>query len=486
VKGVFWTAASNWGDQLARLLVFAILSRLLDPVAFGLVALALVLVGFTEVIAEQGLTDALVQRKHLEADHLDTAFWMGIGFGGLLALLLGALAVPIAVLLDQRPLAPVLVALALVIPIASSSLVQRAILTREMKFRSLALRTLISIGLGSVVGVSAALLGFGVWSLVAQSLTVQTTGALVLWRVTGWRPRLNFSYSHFRELLSFGKHVVGFKLLNYSNRNADNFIIGSVLGPASLGFYVVGYRILRLMIQITSSLIDKVAFPLYSRLQDDPNRFRRAYYKSSSFAALTAFPAFIGLLILAPEIVSVMFGSKWAKSVPVMQVLAVFGIIRSLSYLNSSTMTALGKPSWRLVITGITAVLNIGAFLLAARHGIVAVAIAVLAVGYLTAPISYWAVNRLVPIDARTYFRHIKGPLLGSVALACVMVGLKYLLGDVSAALTLIVVSTAGAVVYIAAIRLLAPPLAVEVRELVRRAVPTPRFARPAGLSSRR
>jgi O-antigen/teichoic acid export membrane protein len=154
--------------------------------------------------------------------------------------------------------------------------------------------------------------------------------------------------------------------------------------------------------------------------------------------------------------------------------------------LNSSTLTALGKPSWRLVITGITAILNVGAFLFAARHGIVAVAVAVLAVGYLTAPLSYWALNRLAPIDVRTYFRHIRGPLLASLVLAGVMLGLRHLLGDASAAVTLSVVSSAGVVVYIAAIRLLAPSLAEEVRELVRRALPTPGVAKPAGASPRR
>jgi PST family polysaccharide transporter len=477
-KGVFWTAASNWGDQLARLLVFAILSRLLEPEAFGLVALALVLVGFTEVVAEQGLADALVQRKDLDAGHLDTAFWMSIGFGVLMTVVLSAFAVPIAILLDERSLAPVLVALSLAISLRSASLVHRAILARQMAFRSLALRTLVAVGVGSIFGVSAALLGFGVWSLVAQVLAAQITSALVLWRVTDWRPRLSFNYAYYRDLFKFGKHVVGFRLLNYSNRRADDFIIGVFLGPASLGFYTVAHRVLILLVQVTTNLIDKVAFPVYSRLQDQPERLRRVYYKSTSFAALIGFPAYIGIAILAPEIVPVMFGPKWEASVPVMQVLALLGVVRSVSYLNSSTLSALGKPSWRVVIVVITGILNVSAFLVAVRYGIVAVAIAALCVGYLVVPLSFWAVNRLIRIRVRTYLEHIRGPVVASLLLAGAMIVLRYAMGDANDLLTLGVVTAAGVLIYVMAIQMLARPLANEARELVGHALPTVSFPR--------
>src|SRR3990170_4605415 len=165
-KGVFWTATGAWGRQLAIFVVFAVLARLLEPADFGLVALAAVFVGFTNVIAEEGMVDALVQRKELERAHLDAAFWTGLAFALSVTVLLAALAMPIAMLLGEDELAPVLVILALAIPIASTSLVQRALLTRELAFRSLTLRSLAALTVGSIFGVTAALLGFGVWSLV--------------------------------------------------------------------------------------------------------------------------------------------------------------------------------------------------------------------------------------------------------------------------------------------------------------------------------
>lgn len=484
-SGVFWTATSNWADQVARLLVFIILARLLDPEAFGLVALAWVFIGLTEVVAEQGLVDALVQRKEIDRAHLDTAFWMSLAFSVALALLLVVLAVPISAALDEEALALVLVVLSAVIPIGGLTVVQRAVLTREMAFRSLALRTLVAVAVGSVVGVGAALLGFGVWSLVAQRLVTQITGLVVLWRVSTWRPSFRISRASYRELFGFGKHVVGFRLLNFFNANFDNFLIGSILGPISLGFYTVGYRILRLVNQLTSNLIDKVAFPLYSRLQDDERRFQRAYYKTTAFAALVAFPVFTGLAVMAPGIVAVLFGDKWSESVPVMQVLSLLGLIRSVNYMNSSTLTALGKPSWRVKIVGVTTVLNVCAFLVAVRYGIVAVAIAATCVGVVVTPISYWAVNRLVGIDAETYVGHVKGPLIAAAALAAVMFGLGQLLGGAETLLTLSIVLVAGGAAYAMTIRAVARPLADEARGLVRDALPRPPIPRSARLPGR-
>jgi len=478
-KGVFWTATGAWGRQLALFVVITIQTRLLDPTDFGLVAFAAVFVGFTHVIADEGLADALVQRKELERAHLDATFWTTFAFAVVLTVILAALAVPIAALLGDEELAPVLVVLSLSIPIASTSLVQRAILTRELKFRSLALRSLLGITVGGICGVIAAFAGLGVWSLVIQNLVGVTAGTLVLWRVTDFRPRLTFSYSHCRELLGFGSSVVGFRLLIYFTRWADDLLIGAFLGPAALGFYTVGSRMLRMLIQVTSSLIDRVSFPLYSRLQDQPARLKAAFYKSTAFASLIAFPVFLATAVLAPEVVDLFFGPKWADSIPIMQILAFFGLIQVLTYLNGTTIKALGKPSWLVVIVGITAGLKVGAFLVAVQYGLIAVAVAATFVGWVVAPLYYWGVKRLVDVSLSEYWRSLQVPVVGSILSAVAMLGARYLLEDARPLVVLPLAGAVGAAVYYVTVRLLAPPLAAEVRDLVSRGVPSRRSGRP-------
>lgn len=479
-KGVFWTATSNWGNELTRLLVFVILARLLDPKDFGLVALALVFIGMTQVVADQGMADALVQRKDLDPAHYDSAFWMNVAVGLFLAAIMAGLATPISLAVGEPRLALVLAVLALSLPISSLNLVQRALMTRELAFRSLALRTLVSIGVGATIGVTAALLGFGVWSLVAQHIAAPIAGVLVLWRVSDWRPRANFSYRHFKDLFGFGANVVGFRLLNYFTRTSDQLFIGSFLGAASLGFYTIGFRMLRLLFQVTSSLIDRVAFPLYSRLQGNAPRLVRAHYKSTAFAGLIAFPAFIGMAALAPDFVPVVFGTKWMDSVPIMQILAFLGVVQFLTYLNGTMVKALGKPSWQVVIVAVTSVLKVVAFFIAVRFGIIAVAVASLCVGCVVAPAYYWALHRLIPVRLVAYLDHIKGPLLASLFAGATMLGMRSVLGDGHALLTLLVASAVGLVAYVAAIGVVARDLGAEALDLTRRGIPSLRVLRPA------
>ncbi|MGH3065769.1 MAG: lipopolysaccharide biosynthesis protein [Gaiellaceae bacterium] len=485
-KGVFWTATGAWGRQIALFVVIAIQAHLLAPTDFGLVAFAAIFVGLTHVLADEGLADALVQRKELERAHLDAAFWTTVGFAAVLTLILAALAVPIAAVLGDDRLALVLIVLSLSIPIQASSLVQRALLTRELKFRSLALRSLCGIAVGGTCGVIAAFSGLGVWSLVIQNIAGVTTGTLVLWRVTDFRPRLTFSYSHCRDLLGFGSNVVGFRLLIYFTRWADELLIGAFLGPAALGFYTVGNRMLRMLIQVTSSLIDRVSFPVYAKLQDKPARLKAAFYKSTSFAALIAFPVFLATAVLAPQIVDLFFGPKWADSVPIMQLLAFFGLIQVLTYLNGTTIKALGKPGWLVVIVGITAALKLGGFLVAVQVGLVAVAAAAVCVGYAVAPLYYVGVRRLVDIRLSDYWGNLRIPVTGAILAAGTMLGLRYALADARPLVVLAVAGVAGAAVYYAAVRLLAPLLADEVRDLVGRALPSRGFGRPKRLASRR
>ena len=468
VRGVAWVALGNWGTQLSAFVVFVVLSRLLDARAFGLVALATVFIGLVQVIATQGLIDAIVQREEISELHLNTAFWMSIGISSLLAGGLVALSAPIADLLGEPDLAPVLMALSLLLPIGGAGLVQRAILSRRLDFRGVTLRQLAGTLIGSVVGVVAAIGGLGVWSLVAQNLANQIAGVLMVWTVTEWRPRLAFGKREFRDLFGFGISVVGFRLLNYLNRRADDFLIGTYLGPVPLGFYSVAYRVVTLLVEVSSSIIDSVAFPVFSRLQAETDRVRRAYFKATSFAALLAFPAFAGLVVIGPQLIPVVFGERWIASVPTVRVLAMFGLVQAMNYFNSTIIKSLGRPGWRMAIVAISATLNVTGFALAVNHGIVAVAVSLVVVSYGTLPLYYYAVNRLMPIGLGDYLRCVRGPALATIVMVAAVTGLQLLWGDRSEAGLLLASLFVGVISYGLAIRTIAPGLAAELRSIAK------------------
>jgi O-antigen/teichoic acid export membrane protein len=473
-KGVVWSATNFWGKQIISFFIFVALSRLLGPEAFGLVALASVFIAFITIFVEQGLGEAIVQQPDLEPEHLDTAFWTSILVGGLLTVISMAASGLVAKFFQEMQLQPIVWWLSLSFILAALSSTQKAILRRHLDFKSLALRSMVQAIIAGITGVSLAFLGFGVWSLVAQTLVSGLTGAIVLWQVSDWRPRLNFSKKHFRELFAFGLNIIGIDILDFFNRRSDDLLIGYFLGPVMLGYYTIAYRLLLVMIQLLTGISTAVAFPAFSRLQRDPEKMRRAFYQAIQYTSLIAFPAFFGVSAIAPELVLALFGPKWAPSVPVMQILAMVGILHSVSLFNASVLKANGKPSWQLGLMLATSICNVIGFLLVVRLGIVAVAISFVIVNYLLSPISILAVRSLIQIDFRTYLRQYVAPLTSSLAMVAFVLGLKYIVlsEGLDLRLRLFIYILGGFLTYLLVIQLTARSISRQVLELIRLVLP--------------
>jgi len=468
-KGVLWSVIQKWGRAAITIVTFVILSRLLAPEAFGLVALASAFTVFIELFLDQGFGAAIVQRAELEPEHLDTAFWINIVTGILLTGGLIAASGLVAATFDEPRLAPVLRWLSLSFILSSLTSTQVSILQRKLAFKNLAARSLIATVVGGIVGISMAFAGFGVWSLVGQDLASGVAGVIVLWQASDWRPGFKVSMRHYKDLFSFGVSIVGNHALTILIRRSDDLLIGYFLGPVFLGFYTVGYQLLLVIIRLVTEVTNSVAFPTFSRIQHQPERMQRAFYKVTRYTSLVAFPVFIGLATLAPELVLTIFGEKWAPSIPVMQVLSMIGILQSVLFFNGSVIKASGKPSWQLWIMVLNAVCSVIAFLLAVRWGIVAVAASFVIVGYLLAPVSYIAVRRLIKIDFRTYLWQFVPSLFASLVMVVVIEGLKYVLKgqSLNIYLELSIYLLAGMLAYGLVIGLAARQLYQETLELV-------------------
>lgn len=472
VKGVVWSAITSWGRQAIAFIVFFLLARLLGPEAFGLVALATVFLAFVQVFVDQGFAEAIIQRHELDPEHLDTAFWTNLGIGLVITVLCMGTAGLAAGLFHEPQLAPVIRWLSLNFTIIAFSSVQDAILRRNFAFRSLAVRSLIGVVAGGVVGVAMAFSGYGVWSLVGQQLSSGLVQATVLWWASQWRPGFRVSNSHFRELFSFGINVVGMNVLEFVNRRADDFLVGYFLGSKALGYYSVAYRLMMIGLDLLTNVINQVAIPTFSKLQLEPERLLRAFYSVIELTSLVSFPAFIGLAVLAPELIPTLLGAKWLPSIPVIQVLALIGVLHSVYYYNGSVIMAMGKPSWKLIINFIYSIANVIAFIIAVRWGIVAVAVAFVIRGYALAPIELWLIKKLIPLNLITYSRQYVAPLAGSLAIATTIWLVKYFLGDwVNVYILLAICIGLSIASYVMTILLIAPKLFQQVFDMAQLAV---------------
>lgn len=468
LDGVVWSALEKWGGKLFSLLVFVLLARLLSPQAFGLVALAGVFVSFAQVVIAQGFAEAIIQREDLERGHLDSVFWINVTAGIAMTGLTWGLADVVAGAFDEAALAPILRGLSPLFVLASLNSVQIALMRRTLAFRTLAVRTLGANAAGGVIGVAMAVAGYGVWSLVGQQVTAKAAEVVLLWSLSDWRPGLQASAQRAGELLSFSVNSVGINVLSFFSQRSDDLLIGFVLGPVALGYYTIAYRVLSTLLDVLTGVTRQVAFPLFSKLQREPERLMRAFYGATRYTAFAAFPAFFALAALAPEVIPVAFGAQWGPSVPVMQWLAVGGALSSVTFFNGSVLLAVGRPSWSLFAMAVSVGGAIIGFMIAVQWGIVAVAAAVALRAYLFSPLSLWLIGRVLPLSVTTYIRQFVPAALGSLALVVVALSLRAAAPDLSAPLFLAAAAVAGGAAYLGCVHLLAPTAWDEAQALLR------------------
>lgn len=474
-SGLVWTLIGTWGRQAIDLGVFLILARLLEPADFGLVALAMVFVLLAQLVVDQGMGDALVQRREITPAAIDTAFWVAVLTGGLLTVTLFLAAGPISALLAAPGLQPILQVLSISFVVASLTTIQIAMLRRRLAFRSLSVRALVASAGGGIVGVAMALAGAGVWALVAQQIASAAFSVLTLWWVSPWRPSLRASRTEFGGLFRFGIHVVAGDVLTYLTRNVDNFLVGAVLGPATLGFYVVGYRILTATQAVLVQITRKMTFPVFSRLQGDPDRMRRAYNRVTRAAAAVILPGYIALAIVASELIVVLFGARWEQSGTVASVLLLIGPVVAVQALSVAMLNAVGRPDVAFRLRLLSTVVAVIGFVIGVRFGIVAVAAAYVVPGYLLLPVNLIWMRRHAGIDVGEYLGNMRGVAAATAVMAAAMLVGRLLLADREPIVVVAALLPVGALVFLGALWVLDRALIRDVLQFAAQATPLTR-----------
>lgn len=424
VAGFIWSTSEIWGSQLIQLLVFLVLARLLAPSSFGLAALATVFLTLSSLLTAQGLPDALVQKRELRQEQTSTVFWLTLVFAALFASILLGLAGQVSTLLGQPAFAPVLRCSTPIIVLDALSSLQEAQFRRELRFRPLAVRRTFANLIGGLFGIAAAFAGAGVYALIGAQAISSLAGLILLWKQSLWRPSFVFSFSSLKELLPYSTQTFGSSLLALVNRRSDDLIVGSVLGSVALGYYAVAYRVLLLLNNTVTKVISRVAFPVFSRLQHEPQRLLHAFRRTTHAASLLGVPVFTGLALMAHIIIPVLFGSKWRGSIPSMQVLAFVGLLQNVILFNNNVCRAVGKPGYNTIFQGVNVIANVAGFLFFVRHGILAVAIVLLVNTILLSPLSFAFVRKLIGLDLFSYLRQFRGPVLSAALAGLVLAAL--------------------------------------------------------------
>ncbi len=351
MNGLLWASSGAGAQALLSLVVLVTLARLLSPADFGVVGAALVVINFSRLFSELGLGPALVQRRDLERQHLETAFTTSVLSGLLCGGTIWLAAPAIAHLIRMERLVPVLRALAWLFPLLGLGLVSESLLNRELQFKWLTKREVITYALSyGGVGIALAFLGAGVWALVAAQLAQSVFNVTFLLIKRPLPPRLGWDRRAFRELLHFGGgHSLG-KLGNFVAQQGDNFVVGRWLGAEALGLYSRSYQLMATSSSLLGGVLDKVLFPVMARVQDDKRLLAGVYTRGLALIALLVLPASALLFVLGPEVIRVMLGPKWSRAVVPFQIFAAGMFLRTTSGLSDSISRATGliyQRAWR-------------------------------------------------------------------------------------------------------------------------------------------
>jgi PST family polysaccharide transporter len=340
--GLKWRAIDIIGRQLLSLIVFTALARLLEPSAFGKVALVGVYMAFVSMFADQGIGDALVQRSKLKPEHLNAAYWFNVGCAVFLCAATIVFAGPVSRLLGEPGLVPLLRWMSPALVINAISAIHATLFIKAMDFRRPTIRTLVGNALGGIVGVSMAVAHYGVWALIGQQLTASLGGAVFLWVASPYRPSLKFSLPHLKELLGVSSSVFSTSLLWFFSSRIDQIVVGRFAGVPALGVYVIAGKIPDLAKVVTHEPMAHVSLPALSQLQNDHKRMQAAIYSGMELNALLSFAVFVGIAAIAPELVSVLFGTKWAAAGVLCSLLSIYALVNALQVFFHPSLLASG------------------------------------------------------------------------------------------------------------------------------------------------
>jgi O-antigen/teichoic acid export membrane protein len=425
VSGVKWSSISQFGRQITQWITTIILVRLLSPSDFGLMAMAMVVIGFVSLLKDLGTSAAIIQRTNLSEELLSSIFWFNVAFGFLATAILFLLSPFVANFYREPRVILLLRVISLSFFISSLSILQQAILERNLAFNKLAKLEIIATFFGSFVGIGSAVLGHGVWSLVYQSLAVATMTTILLWAFSTWRPKLIFHWDKVKSVSNYSLNLTGFNIFNYFARNTDYLLIGRFLGAQNLGYYTLAYNIMLYPLQNISAVIGRVMFPFFSQIQEDDTLFRSAYLKVVGAIALITFPMMMGLMVLSEQFVLVVFSLRWQPVILLLIIFAPVGMIQSIGTTVGIIYQAKGRTDW-MFRWGIAAgILVIIAFVIGLNWGIVGVATAYAVTSFILIYPGFAIPFRLINLPFHDMLTVVWRPFLSSTLMLVVLLGFK-------------------------------------------------------------
>jgi O-antigen/teichoic acid export membrane protein len=426
ISGLKWNTISVIATKSTDFAVMLILARLLLPEAYGIVGMAMVVVGLLEVVSDMGLFNALVQRKEdqLTEVRYSSAFWFLLAISLLFISCFFLFISPFGANFYEEPrLTPILNALSFYLFFNISSIIPRVILTKRLNFRSLVTISFFGTALSSLAAITMALLGFGVWSLVVKYLVGSGIVLISYWLKVGWRPRFVFSMRALIDIAGYSTFTQLNGVLHFFRKNLDYLIIGKLVSAHLLGVYTLAFMLSLTLKSQLYSIFNKVFFPIYSKLQDQPDQIKIYYLQVMKMTAIVTFPISILLIGLSDQIILIIFGQKWIEAATPLRILSVASMIFAISGTPAEVLKGIGKPAVSFYLnTFNTFLVALPLIYLGLKYfGLEGVAYAV-CIHYTTSRITFhYFMKKYIGITDQEVLSALKSPALAAAAMLAVI-----------------------------------------------------------------
>lgn len=342
IHSFIWDFTGRVGNQIVSFIIGVILARILSPAEFGLIGMAMVFISLSEIFTNMGLSAALVQRLDPSEEHYSSSFYLNLAAALFLTVLFIVTAPLIAGFFKTKEITSIIRVLSLSLLISGFSVVQEARLRKFMKFNILAKARLVSSVISGITGIAMAFTGFGVWSLVAQTLLGRTITTVYYWLASGWKPKILYRFRAIKELWSYGLNMFVSGLIDRAYSQIDSIVIARIFSPTDLGLYSRAKSLNRFIIQYSSESIGSVTFPAMAAIQDNRQRMIELGLKAETLIAFFSF-GLLGLLyVTAGPLILTLFGPKWEASISIYKLLCLSGFAYPVSAATLSMLRASG------------------------------------------------------------------------------------------------------------------------------------------------
>ncbi|MDZ4056841.1 MAG: lipopolysaccharide biosynthesis protein [Polynucleobacter sp.] len=421
IRGAYFTGLSLAARQIISFGTVVLLARILTPADFGLAAIIFVLIGFAQVVGDVGFSAGLVRTQTDSTIAINTVFWLSLSTGGFLAGCVFFAAPFGATFYRNEAVEEMLQVSSLGLILNFCLPVPLAILQKRLAYKEISLSQALGSLAGALFAIVGVFFGLGIWGLILQPIVGNFISLVLMLKQSHWMPRFEFSLTSVKPILSDGINLLGASLTQYGRGNVDSALIGRALTTSDLGIYSMARTLLYAPNYVITSVVSRVIFPLLSKVQHNKGDVESVILLSIKKIAILAFPLYVGLWLLAPEIVLFVFGPQWIQMVDILKLMIAAALVQSIGNICPPVLIALGASRLNFYLSLGGLIGYVGVLIVTVQFGLPAVALGYTLANVALSVLSIWVAASVSRVDSFALLKVVANPLVISLCMGVVV-----------------------------------------------------------------